>query len=56
MQGGYRNAAPATICYILHFIDFRFKTRSPIKIVFYTNQIQSNFIIRGARTLLLVQQ
>ncbi|PSN47478.1 hypothetical protein C0J52_01958 [Blattella germanica] len=58
MQGGCRTAAPPTIVLysILHFIGFRFKTRSHIKIVFYTNQIQSNFILRSARTLLLVQQ
>lgn len=47
---------PQQSCYILHFIGFRFKTRSHIKIVFYNNQIQSNFILCGARTLLLVQQ
>ncbi|PSN53311.1 hypothetical protein C0J52_04670 [Blattella germanica] len=37
---------PQQSCYILHFIGFRFKTRSHVKIVFYTNQIQSNSILR----------
>ncbi|PSN36972.1 hypothetical protein C0J52_15451 [Blattella germanica] len=35
-------------CYMLHFFGFRFKTRSHIKIVFYTNQIQSNSILRAS--------
>ncbi|PSN32566.1 hypothetical protein C0J52_25357 [Blattella germanica] len=55
MQGGCRTSDPQQPCYIFHFIDFRVKIRYHIsKIVFYSNQIQSNFILRGARTLLLV--
>ncbi|PSN54387.1 hypothetical protein C0J52_11321 [Blattella germanica] len=53
MQG---DCGPQTIVLYITSYWLSFQNTFHIKIVFYTNQIQSNFILRGARTLLLVKQ